>query len=64
MGMNNQGVCSFSELELFKHQVVQSEILNGKFKKIYLISKMEDSGPIEFLIERSLSGLETKLPEH
>ena len=49
--MNNQEECSFSELELFKHPVVQSDILNGKFEKIYPITKMEDSGPIEFLTE-------------
>ena len=51
MGMNNQEECSFFEVELFKHPVVQSDILNGKFKKIYPINKLEDSGPIEFLIE-------------
>ena len=31
--------------------VVQSNILNGKFKKIYLITKLQDSRPTEFLIE-------------
>ena len=49
--MNNQEECGFSELELFKHPVVQNDILNGKFEKIYPITKMEDSGPIEFLTE-------------
>ena len=53
MIINNQEECSFSELELFKHPVVQSDILNGKFKKIYPITKLEDSGPIEFLIENA-----------
>ena len=51
--MNKQEESSFSELELFKHPVVQSDILNGKFEKIYLITKSEDSGPIEFLIENA-----------
>ena len=53
MSMNKQEESSFSELELFKHPVVQSDILNGKFEKIYLITKSEDSGPIEFLIENA-----------
>ena len=51
--MNNQEECSFSELELFKRLVVQSDILNGKFDKIDPITKLEDSGPIEFLIENA-----------
>ena len=51
--MNKQEESSFSELELFKHPVVQSDILNGKFEKIYLITKLEDPGPIEFLIENA-----------
>ena len=32
---------------------VQSDILNGKFEKIYPITKLKDSGPIEFLIENA-----------
>ena len=51
--MNNQEEFSFSELELFKRPAVQSDILNGKFEKIYPIAKLEDSGPIEFLIENA-----------
>ena len=51
MSMKNQEECSFSELELFKRPVVQIDILNGKFEKIYPINKPEDSGLIEFLIE-------------
>ena len=51
--MNNQEECSFSELELLKRSVVQSDILNGKFEKIYPITKLEDCGPIEFLIENA-----------
>ena len=39
--MNNQEECSLSELELFKRSVVQSDILNGKFEKIYPITKLE-----------------------
>ena len=50
MSVNNQEECSFSELELFKRPVVQSDTLNGKFEKIYPFTKLEDSGPIEFLI--------------
>ena len=46
MSMNNQEECSSSELKLFKRPVVPSDILNGKFEKIYPIT-----GPIEFLIE-------------
>ena len=53
MGMNNQEEFNFSELELFKRPAVQSDILNGKFEKIYPIAKLEDSGPIEFLIENA-----------
>ena len=52
--MNNQEECNFSELELFKRPVVQSDILNGKFEKIYPITKLEDSGPIEFLLENAI----------
>ena len=53
MSMNNQEECSFFELELFKRPVVQSDILNGKFEKTYPITKLEDSGPTEFLIENA-----------
>ena len=53
MSMNNQEECSFFELELFKGPVVQSHILNGKFEKIDPITKLEDSGPIEFLTENA-----------
>ena len=51
MSMNNQEEYSFSEL--FKCPVVQSDILNGKFKKIYPTTKVEDSGLIQFLIENT-----------
>ena len=51
MSINSQEECSFSELELFKRPAVESDILNEKLEKIYPISKLEDSGPIEFLIE-------------
>ena len=51
--MNNQEECSFPELELFKRTVVQFDTLNGKFEKIYSITKLEDSGPIQFLIENA-----------
>ena len=51
--MNNKEKCSFTELELFKRPVVQSHILNGMFKKIYPITKLQDSEPIEFLIENA-----------
>ena len=53
MCMNNQEECSFSELELFKRTVVQIDTLNGKFEKIYSITKLEDSGPIQFLIQNA-----------
>ena len=42
MSMNNQQECSFSELELFKRRVIQSDILNGKLVKIYPITRLED----------------------
>ena len=51
--MNIQKECSFSELGLFKRPVVQSDILNGKLEKICPITKLEDSGPIEFPIENA-----------
>ena len=51
MNMNNQEERSFSDLELFKRPAVQNHVLNGKFVKIYPITKLEDSGPIRFLIE-------------
>ena len=53
MDINNQEECSFSELELFKRPVVQSDILNRKFENIYPVNKLEGSGPIEFLIENT-----------
>ena len=49
--MNNQEECSYSELEFFKRPALQSDILNGRFEKIYPITKLEDSGLIEFLRE-------------
>ena len=67
MSMYNQEEYSFFELKLFKRPFVQSHIRNEKFDKIYLITKLENSGLIEFVIkkrDRSFSGLETKLPEH
>ena len=57
MNMNNQEECSFPELELFKRPAIQSDILNGKFEKIYPITKLEDSGPIEFVIENATDHL-------
>ena len=51
--MNSQEGSSFSELELFKRPAVQSDVLSGKFKKVYPITKLEDSGPIEFPIENA-----------
>ena len=45
MSMNSQEECSFSELGLFKRPIVQSDILNETFKKIYPIT--------EFLIENA-----------
>ena len=51
--MNNQEECRFSKLELFKRLDVQSDVLNEKFEKIYPITKLGDSGPIEFLIENA-----------
>ena len=53
MSMNTQEEYSFSELELFKCPFIQSNILNGKFKKICSITKLEESGSIEFLIENT-----------
>ena len=38
-------------MEIFKRPVIQSDILNGKLEKIYSITKLEDSGLIEFPIE-------------
>ena len=51
MSMNNQEDCSFSKLKLLKRSAVQSYFLKGKFEKIYHITKLKVSGPIEFLIE-------------
>ena len=53
MSMNNQEECSYSELELLKRPIVQSNILYKKFGKIYTITKLEDSGLNEFLIENA-----------
>ena len=53
MSMNNQEECRFSKLELFKRLVVQGDISNEKFEKIYPITKLGDSGPIDFLIENA-----------
>ena len=53
MSMNTKEECRVSELELFKRQFVQSDILNGKFKKIYPTTKLKESGSIGFLIENA-----------
>ena len=53
MSPNNQEECSFPKLKLFKRPAVQSSTLNGKFGKTYPITKLEDSEPIEFLIENA-----------
>ena len=44
--MNNQEEYGFSELESFKRPVIQNNILDGKFGKIYPITRLEDFGPI------------------
>ena len=53
MSENKQKESSLSELEIFKRPVVQSDIVNGKFEKAHPITKLGDSGPIEFLIENA-----------
>ena len=70
MSMHNQEVCSFSELKLFKRPAIQRNILNGKFEKIYRITKLENFVPVEFLIEDATDHFlersfpETKIPKH
>ena len=59
--MNNQEECSFSEMKLFKRPVVQSDILNEKFEKIYPRTKLEDSGPIENATDHFLDLKQIKL---
>ena len=70
MSMHNQEVCSFSELKLLKRPAIQRNILNGKFEKIYRITKLENFVPVEFLIEDATDHFlersfpETKIPKH
>lgn len=53
MSMSNKKECSFFEFGLFKRPAAQSDILIGKFEKIYTIPNLEDSRQIKFLIENA-----------
>ena len=51
--MNNQEQYSLFELELFKCPFSKSYVRNGKFDKIYPITKLEDSRLITFLMNNA-----------
>jgi hypothetical protein len=49
--------CSISDSDLFTPPFVQTDILSGDYEEVYPITKLEDNGPIEFLIENKTDKL-------
>ena len=45
--------CTLSDSDLFTPAFVQSDIEHGYFEDIFPITKLDDSGPIEFLLENA-----------
>ena len=45
--------CSVSDTDLSTPAFVQSDIESGKYENIYPINKLEDNGPIEFVIDNT-----------
>ena len=45
--------CSVSDTDLSTPAFVQSDIKSGRCKNIYPINKLEDNGPIEFVIDNT-----------
>ena len=45
--------CSVLDIDLFTPAFVQSDIESGRYEDIYPITKLEDNGPIEFVIDNA-----------
>ena len=45
--------CAISDTDLFTPAFVQSDIESGTFEEVYPITKLEDNGPVEFVIKNS-----------
>ena len=45
--------CSISDKDLFTPASVQSDIESGRYEDIYPITKLQDNGPIEFVIDNA-----------
>ena len=45
--------CDLSDTDLFSPAFVQRDILHGNYEEIFPITKLEDSGPVEFSVENS-----------
>ena len=41
------------DMDLFTPAFVQGDIDSGKFERVYPLTKLEDNGPIEFLVENA-----------
>ena len=45
--------CSISDTDSFTPAFVQSDMESGRYEDIYPIAKLEDNGPIEFVIDNA-----------
>ena len=45
--------CSVLDIDLFTPAFVQSDIESGRYEDIYPIIKLEDNGPVEFVIDNA-----------
>ena len=45
--------CTLSDTDLFTPPFVQSDIQHGYFENVFPISKLNDHGPVEFIVENS-----------
>ena len=45
--------CALSDTDLFTPAFVQSDIESGTFEEVYPLTKLEDNGPVEFIIKNS-----------
>ena len=45
--------CTLSDSDLFTPAFVQSDIEHGYFEDIFPITKLDDTGPVEFLVENA-----------
>ena len=45
--------CTLSDTDLFSPAFVQTDVTEGGHEEVYPVTKLEDSGPIEFFLENA-----------